>query len=165
SSLILDKIQVWKVGTSGWSYPPSSGPGAWTGVFYPFKKTDELGFYSNYFNAVEVNSTFYRPCSPKTAESWVKRTPEDFEFTVKPDIGKHPSLESRNERMELSAKQRARRLDRSVLSIQKNGRVGFLFKLLQRGRSQFDVLPSVQSQNGRKLGQTNARGFRIHRQG
>ena len=52
-------------------------------MFYPFKKTDELGFYSNYFNAVEVNSTFYRPCSPKTAESWVKRTPEDFEFTVK----------------------------------------------------------------------------------
>jgi len=42
-----------------------------------------LKFYSKYFNAVEVNSTFYRPCSPKTAESWAKRTPPDFEFTVK----------------------------------------------------------------------------------
>jgi uncharacterized protein YecE (DUF72 family) len=52
-------------------------------VFYPLKKTDELGFYSKFFNTVEVNSTFYRPCSPKTAESWAKRTPEDFEFTVK----------------------------------------------------------------------------------
>jgi uncharacterized protein YecE (DUF72 family) len=71
------------VGTSGWSYPPSTGPGSWTGVFYPLLKTDELKFYSRYFNAVEINSTFYRPCNPKTAESWAKRTPDDFEFTVK----------------------------------------------------------------------------------
>jgi uncharacterized protein YecE (DUF72 family) len=42
-----------------------------------------LKFYSRYFNTVEINSTFYRPCNPKTAESWAKRTPEDFEFTVK----------------------------------------------------------------------------------
>jgi uncharacterized protein YecE (DUF72 family) len=42
-----------------------------------------LKFYSRYFNAVEINSTFYRPCNPKTAERWAKRTPDDFEFTVK----------------------------------------------------------------------------------
>jgi uncharacterized protein YecE (DUF72 family) len=30
-----------------------------------------------------VNSTFYRPCAPKTAENWAKRTPDTFEFTVK----------------------------------------------------------------------------------
>jgi uncharacterized protein YecE (DUF72 family) len=71
------------VGTSGWSYPPNTGPGSWTGVFYPLLKTDELKFYSRYFNSVEINSTFYRPCNPKTAESWAKRTPADFEFTVK----------------------------------------------------------------------------------
>ncbi len=52
-------------------------------MFYPLTRTDELKFYSRYFNTVEVNSTFYRPCSPKTAESWVKRTPDGFEFTVK----------------------------------------------------------------------------------
>lgn len=52
-------------------------------MFYPLAKTDELKFYSRYFNAVEINSTFYRPCNPKTAESWVKRTPDDFEFTAK----------------------------------------------------------------------------------
>jgi len=78
-----DNTGVWRIGTSGWSYPPSTGPGAWTGVFYPLTKTDELKFYSRYFNTVEINSTFYRPCNPKTAESWVKRTPADFEFTVK----------------------------------------------------------------------------------
>jgi uncharacterized protein YecE (DUF72 family) len=52
-------------------------------VFYPLSRTDELKFYSRFFNAVEINSTFYRPCAPQTAESWVKRTPDDFEFTVK----------------------------------------------------------------------------------
>lgn len=72
-----------RIGTSGWSYPPSTGPGSWTGVFYPLTKTDELKFYARYFNTVEVNSTFYRPCTPKMAEGWVKRTPGDFEFTVK----------------------------------------------------------------------------------
>jgi uncharacterized protein YecE (DUF72 family) len=52
-------------------------------LFYPLAKTDELKFYSRFFNAVEINSTFYRPCGSKTAEGWVKRTPEGFEFTVK----------------------------------------------------------------------------------
>jgi len=78
-----DKARIWRIGTSGWSYPPRSGSGSWTGVFYPLKKVDELEFYSRYFNAVEVNSTFYRPCTPKTAEAWVTRTPAEFEFTVK----------------------------------------------------------------------------------
>ncbi len=78
-----DNTGVWRIGTSGWSYPPGSGPGSWTGVFYPLARTDELKFYSRYFNAVEINSTFYRPCAPKTAESWAKRTPDGFEFTVK----------------------------------------------------------------------------------
>jgi uncharacterized protein YecE (DUF72 family) len=78
-----DNRGVWRVGTSGWSYPPRTGPGTWTGVFYPLKKIDELEFYSRYFHTVEINSTFYRPASPKTAESWAMRTPADFEFAVK----------------------------------------------------------------------------------
>jgi uncharacterized protein YecE (DUF72 family) len=86
SSLFIepkDNTGVLRIGTSGWSYPPSTGPGSWTGLFYPLSRTDELKFYSRYFNTVEINSTFYRPCAPKTAESWAKRTPDDFEFTVK----------------------------------------------------------------------------------
>jgi uncharacterized protein YecE (DUF72 family) len=78
-----DNKPVWRIGTSGWSYPPRTGRGTWTGVFYPLKKIDELEFYSRYFNTVEINSTFYRPCSPKTAEGWARRTPANFEFTVK----------------------------------------------------------------------------------
>jgi uncharacterized protein YecE (DUF72 family) len=53
------------------------------GVFYPLTRVDELQFYSRYFNVVEVNSTFYRPAVAKTAESWVRRTPDQFEFAVK----------------------------------------------------------------------------------
>jgi uncharacterized protein YecE (DUF72 family) len=78
-----DSKHVWKIGTSGWSYPPRTGAGTWTGVFYPLRKIDELQFYSVYFDTVEINSTFYHPCSPKTAAGWVERTPAHFEFTVK----------------------------------------------------------------------------------
>ncbi len=78
-----------RVGTSGWSYP--SGKGAWKGVFYPASprrsksggKFDELTYYAERFDTVEVNSTFYRIQSPQTALSWVKRTPAGFVFSVK----------------------------------------------------------------------------------
>src|ERR1041384_6766434 len=51
-----------RIGTSGWSYP--SGKGTWNGVFYPParkrpKGFDELAFYAEHFNTVELNSTFY----------------------------------------------------------------------------------------------------------
>ena len=78
-----DNTGMFRIGSSGWSYPPNTGPGTWTGTFYPLSRIDELKFYSRYFNVVEINSTFYRPCSSKTAESWARRTPKDFEFTVK----------------------------------------------------------------------------------
>ncbi|MCD6404334.1 MAG: DUF72 domain-containing protein [Planctomycetes bacterium] len=69
-------------GTSGWSYED------WKGTFYPRKapgKFDYLGFAARYFDALEINSTFYRPPSPRTAASWVRRTAdrEGFEFTAK----------------------------------------------------------------------------------
>jgi uncharacterized protein YecE (DUF72 family) len=81
-----------RIGTSGWNYP-SSGYGPWTGVFYPFKqgqkvpgsnhKFDELAYYAERFNTVEINNTFYRPPAVKTAESWASRTPAGFEFSLK----------------------------------------------------------------------------------
>lgn len=81
-----------RIGTSGWSYP--SGNGTWNGIFYPVpagRKTrgskagafDELAFYAEHFDTVEVNSTFYRVPSIETTTSWVRRTPRDFEFSLK----------------------------------------------------------------------------------
>ena len=77
-----------RIGTSGWSYP--SGNGTWNGVFYPTErkgrgrgKFDELAFYAEHFDTVEINSTFYRTPSPATAKSWAQRTPRNFEFSLK----------------------------------------------------------------------------------
>jgi len=69
------------IGTSGWSYP--KGEGTWTGYFYPSGKINELEYYSQFFNTVEVNSSFYRPPNPGYVYNWVKRVPDDFRFTVK----------------------------------------------------------------------------------
>jgi uncharacterized protein YecE (DUF72 family) len=71
-----------RIGTSGWSYP-RSGEGTWKGVFYPPGKVDELGYYSDRFDTVEVNSTFYRPPAPGVVWKWAQKTPANFEFTVK----------------------------------------------------------------------------------
>jgi uncharacterized protein YecE (DUF72 family) len=70
-----------RIGTSGWSYP--RGEGAWNGIFYPARSKQELKLYSQAFNTVEVNSTFYRLLDPRTARRWVEMTPEDFEFSIK----------------------------------------------------------------------------------
>ena len=77
-----------RVGTSGWSYP--SGKGTWNGVFYPVRPGgkkragfDELAFYAEHFDTVEVNSSFYRIPTPQTTKGWAERTPRNFEFALK----------------------------------------------------------------------------------
>ena len=71
------------VGTAGWSYP--GGEGRWDGVFYPedLADKDKLAFYAQYFNAVELNSSFYRPPNPFAARAWATKVPDDFRFTAK----------------------------------------------------------------------------------
>ena len=78
-----------RIGTSGWSYP--SGPGTWNGLFYPrtrskkdgTKDFDELGFYAQHFDTVEVNSTFYGQPRADVTRGWAERTPRGFEFSMK----------------------------------------------------------------------------------
>ena len=73
-----------RVGTSGWNYP--SGKGTWNGVFYPKprpKGFDELAFYAEHFDTVEVNSTFYGQPRAEVTRGWADRTPSGFEFSVK----------------------------------------------------------------------------------
>jgi uncharacterized protein YecE (DUF72 family) len=57
-------------------------------VFYPLprrrpKGFDELTFYAEHFNTVEVNSTFYGQPRPEVTRKWAERTPANFEFSVK----------------------------------------------------------------------------------
>src|SRR5476649_1030601 len=39
--------------------------------------------YAAVFNAVEINSSFYKPHQPKTYERWAASVPDDFRFSVK----------------------------------------------------------------------------------
>ncbi|UCE97778.1 MAG: DUF72 domain-containing protein [Dehalococcoidia bacterium] len=77
---MLAKYKIY-IGTSGWSYP--KGEGTWTGFFYPTSKVNELEYYSQFFNTVEINSTFYRPPNPGYVYNWINRVPEKFLFSVK----------------------------------------------------------------------------------
>src|SRR3954467_7495360 len=78
-----------RIGTSGWSYP--SGKGTWNGLFYPASRSvrdgtkgfDELRFYTEHFDTVEVNSTFYGQPRPEVTRAWAERTPAGFEVSVK----------------------------------------------------------------------------------
>lgn len=69
------------IGTSGWSYP--KGRGTWAGYFYPAGRINELEYYSQFFNTVEVNSSFYHPPNPGYVYNWARLTPPDFRFAVK----------------------------------------------------------------------------------
>src|SRR4030095_3783952 len=77
------------IGTSGWSYP--SGKGTWNGLFYPATRSkrdgtrdfDELRFYAEHFDTVEVNSTFYGQPRAEVSRTWVERTRPGFDFSVK----------------------------------------------------------------------------------
>jgi uncharacterized protein YecE (DUF72 family) len=75
-----------RIGTSGWNYP--TGRGTWNGIFYPLPRArprafDELSFYAEHFDTVEVNSTFYGQPRPEVCRKWAERTPGGFEFSVK----------------------------------------------------------------------------------
>ena len=73
------------IGTSGYSYP-GPPPKGWFGAFYPDVKGkgfDDLKYYSNVFNTVEINTTFYRPPSAAVTKRWANKTPPDFTFAVK----------------------------------------------------------------------------------
>lgn len=57
----------------------------WKGSLYPedAKSKDFLTLYSQQFNTVEINSTFYRKPTAKTLLKWYGETPEDFTFFIK----------------------------------------------------------------------------------
>jgi uncharacterized protein YecE (DUF72 family) len=68
------------VGTSGWSYKH------WRGPFYPSgmsKGGDQLRFYAERFDNVEVNGTFYRLIEVDTLRRWREATPPGFVFACK----------------------------------------------------------------------------------
>ena len=68
-----------RLGTQGWSYPD------WNGTFYPpgSKQEDRLPFYSQIFDTLELDTTFYHAPKGTIARSWARHTPEGFKFAAK----------------------------------------------------------------------------------
>ncbi len=68
-----------RIGTSGWHYDH------WIGRFYPEKarKADLLSIYTETFDSVEINNTFYQLPSPETLSAWSEQTGEGFLFACK----------------------------------------------------------------------------------
>ncbi|NOX38633.1 MAG: DUF72 domain-containing protein [Calditrichaeota bacterium] len=69
----------YRIGTSGYSYDD------WRGVFYPpdLPRGEMLTYYARFFNAVEINSTYYRIPHSAVFYHLGQKTPADFEFIVK----------------------------------------------------------------------------------
>ncbi len=72
-----------EVGTSGWSYDH------WNEVLYPpgTPARDRLGYYTQAFQTVELNSSFYRWPMPPAFRSWRDRLPAGFCLSVKAPRG------------------------------------------------------------------------------
>jgi uncharacterized protein YecE (DUF72 family) len=70
---------VIRIGCSGWNYDE------WRGRLYPSSGPTSkwLKIYSEHFDTVELNATFYRLPRVDAVERWAASTPADFCFAVK----------------------------------------------------------------------------------
>ncbi len=73
------RAKLW-IGPSGWSYED------WAGIVYPLDRPrgfKPLAYLARYFNATEVNSSFYRIPTPRMTAAWPRLVPADFRFAFK----------------------------------------------------------------------------------
>ncbi len=71
-----------RVGPAGWNYKD------WEGIVYPVgagRSFDPLAYLADYFDTVEINSSFYAPPRQADAASWARRVRNNprFRFTAK----------------------------------------------------------------------------------
>jgi uncharacterized protein YecE (DUF72 family) len=70
------------IGPAGWSY------GDWNRILYPVprpREFHEAAFLAQFFDTIEINTSFYQPIRPEHAEQWVERIAQNprFLFTAK----------------------------------------------------------------------------------
>jgi uncharacterized protein YecE (DUF72 family) len=67
------------IGCSGWSYT------AWKGPFYPpnLESSEWLRYYSQIFDYVEIDSSFYKIPNQFMVKNWDRKTPDNFRFAAK----------------------------------------------------------------------------------
>jgi uncharacterized protein YecE (DUF72 family) len=71
-----------RVGPAGWSYPD------WAGYVYPSRRQKgfhEATFLADFFDTIEINTSFYNPIRPEHAAQWIERVAANprFVFTAK----------------------------------------------------------------------------------
>ena len=69
-----------RIGPAGWSYDD------WEGIVYPARKPkgiDPLAYLAQYFDVIEINSTFYRLPSEAAFDNWHRQAPQGFTYAVK----------------------------------------------------------------------------------
>jgi uncharacterized protein YecE (DUF72 family) len=71
-----------RVGPAGWSYSD------WSGYVYPTprpKKFHEVSYLAQFFDTIEINTSFYAPLNPDHATQWIDRVSinPNFLFTAK----------------------------------------------------------------------------------
>lgn len=77
----MDRATV-RIGPAGWSYPD------WKGIVYPpgmGRSNHPAAFLAQFFDVIEINSTFYRTPSAAMARKWVRAIADfpRFQFTAK----------------------------------------------------------------------------------
>jgi uncharacterized protein YecE (DUF72 family) len=73
---------ILRVGPAGWSYPD------WAGYVYPSRRTKgfhEAAYLAEFFDTIEINTSFYQPLHPDHAAQWIDRVTANprFVFTAK----------------------------------------------------------------------------------
>jgi uncharacterized protein YecE (DUF72 family) len=71
-----------RIGPAGWSYPD------WAGYVYPTPRSKgfhEASYLANFFDTIEINTSFYQPLRPDHAALWIDRVASNpaFLFTAK----------------------------------------------------------------------------------
>jgi len=71
-----------RVGPAGWSYAD------WAGYAYPVRRPKgfhEAAFLAEFFDTIEINTSFYHPLRPDLAKTWIERVSgnANFVFTAK----------------------------------------------------------------------------------
>jgi uncharacterized protein YecE (DUF72 family) len=82
ASASSSRKSVIRVGPAGWSYPD------WFGYVYPTPKRrgfHEAAYLAQFFDTIEINTSFYSPIRPEHAFQWINRVASNprFVFTAK----------------------------------------------------------------------------------
>jgi uncharacterized protein YecE (DUF72 family) len=81
NALITPGCEI-RIGPAGWSYPD------WSGYVYPSprpKGFHEATYLAQFFDTIEINTSFYSPLQPGHAHQWLERVADNprFLFTAK----------------------------------------------------------------------------------